>query len=167
MLNSRIRIIPLAAGLALLGLAMVAFGLEGRHATTLAVAANLTNKVYAPQLACDGCAPAAVPSSSPSPSSATATNTPTMTATATATTGASSTNTPTATPTRTPTPTATPTTMSAFVLPSCYHAGQNTCNCPDFTTHSWAQWFHDNYDLTDVNKLDSDHDGIVCESLPG
>ena len=46
-------------------------------------------------------------------------------------------------------------------------ARQNSCNCSDFTTHSWAQWFHDTYDPGDVNRLDSNHDGVVCESLPG
>ena len=71
--------------------------------------------------------------------------------------------TPTATAHPSPSPTA---SSSAFSLPTCYQPGANTCNCPDFTTHAWAQWFHDNYDPTDINKLDSDHDGVVCESLP-
>ncbi len=44
--------------------------------------------------------------------------------------------------------------------------GRNSCNCSNFTTHAYAQWFHDTYDPTDVNQLDSDHDGSVCESLP-
>ncbi|MEO9256062.1 MAG: excalibur calcium-binding domain-containing protein [Tepidiformaceae bacterium] len=43
----------------------------------------------------------------------------------------------------------------------------NTCNCSDFTTHNQAQWFHDTYDPSDVNRLDGNHDGVVCESLPG
>ena len=71
-------------------------------------------------------------------------------------------STPTATPTVAPTP-----TSAGYSLPGCYHPGQNSCNCSDFTTHSWAQWFHDTYDPTDVNRLDSNHDGVVCESLPG
>jgi competence protein ComEC len=82
----------------------------------------------------------------------------------------STTQTPTTshTPTVTRTTTATPPTPPAtYQLPACYHAGQNTCNCSDFTSHSWAQWFHDMYDPSDVNRLDgSDKDGIVCESLP-
>ena len=78
---------------------------------------------------------------------------------------------PTATATQTSpgatnTPTATATT-GGFSLPACYSPGQNTCNCPDFATHSQAQWFHETYDPSDVNKLDADHDGVVCESLPG
>ncbi len=82
---------------------------------------------------------------------------------------AGSSGTATATPTVTPTatPTTTPTQTSSYQVPGCYRAGQNNCNCSDFTTHSWAQWFHDTYDPTDINKLDADHDGVVCESLPG
>jgi hypothetical protein len=81
------------------------------------------------------------------------------TPTATATTPGS----PTATATRTSTPTQ---TVVAFDLPACYQAGTDTCNCSNFTTHAWAQWFHDTYDPGDVNRLDADHDGVVCESLP-
>lgn len=85
----------------------------------------------------------------------------TATPTRTSTTKATSTPTPVR-PTSTPTP-----SQGAFQLPDCYHAGQNTCNCSDFTTHAWAQWFHDMYDPSDINKLDgSDKDGNVCESLP-
>ena len=80
------------------------------------------------------------------------------------------TTTPTPTVTQTtPTPTSTATpssTPAQYQLPACYAAGQNTCNCSDFTTQAWAQWFHDMYDPNDINKLDSDGDGIVCESLP-
>ena len=66
------------------------------------------------------------------------------------------------------TPQATPTTTtSSYSVPACYVAGANTCNCADFTTHSQAQWFPDAYDRVDVNRLDTDHDGMVCESLPG
>ena len=58
--------------------------------------------------------------------------------------------------------------VGSYQLPACYHVSQNTCNCPDFTTHSQAQWFHDTYDQSDVNRLDgSDKDGVVCKSLPG
>ena len=78
-------------------------------------------------------------------------------ATPTATSSAAA-NTPQATPT---------TTTSSYSVPACYVAGANTCNCANFTTRSWAQWFHDNYDPGDINRLDSDHDGLVCESLPG
>lgn len=75
--------------------------------------------------------------------------------------------TPTATGTQTNTPQATPTTSNGgYSLPACYVAGTNSCNCANFTTRSWAQWFHDIYDPADINRLDSDHDGLVCESLP-
>jgi hypothetical protein len=86
--------------------------------------------------------------------SAGATSTPTATSTSP---GA------TATPTRTPPSTS---TTQSFSVPACYVAGQDACNCSNFTTHAWAHWFHDTYDPSDVNKLDADHDGLVCESLP-
>jgi len=67
-------------------------------------------------------------------------------------------------------PTATNTLVpptAAYQLPACYVAGQDKCNCPNFTTHAQAQWFHDNYDPTDINGLDGNpKNGIVCESLP-
>jgi len=50
--------------------------------------------------------------------------------------------------------------------PSCYAAGQNTCDCSDFATHAEAQRFHETYDPADINRLDSDGDGLACESLP-
>jgi len=61
---------------------------------------------------------------------------------------------------------ATPTPGGGYSLPACYTPGQNTCNCSDFATHAHAQWFHDNYDPTDINNLDGDNDGLACESLP-
>lgn len=68
----------------------------------------------------------------------------------------------------TPTATRTPSSSSgSYEVPACYKPGQNSCNCSDFATHSQAQWFHDTYDPADINRLDSDHDGVVCESLPG
>ena len=70
------------------------------------------------------------------------------------------------TPTLTPLVTTATPLAAYYSLPACYAAGQNSCNCSNFTTHAYAQWFHDTYDPTDVNRLDSDHDGVVCESLP-
>ena len=60
------------------------------------------------------------------------------------------------------------TATATISMPLCYHAGQNTCNCSDFPTQAQAQaqWFHDGYDPTDINRLDANHDGLVCESLP-
>jgi len=60
----------------------------------------------------------------------------------------------------------TPTVVAEFSVPVCYVAGQNSCNCSNFTTHAWAQWFHNTYDPADVNRLDADLDGVACESLP-
>ncbi len=50
--------------------------------------------------------------------------------------------------------------------PACYVAGRNTCDCSDFSTHAEAQAFFDTYDPTNINRLDGDGDGIVCERLP-
>lgn len=50
-----------------------------------------------------------------------------------------------------------------YSLPSC---SSSDCDCGDFSTHAYAQWFHDNYDLSDKHRLDGNKDGVVCESLP-
>lgn len=50
--------------------------------------------------------------------------------------------------------------------PACYVPGRNTCNCGDFATHADAQAFHETFDPGDINRLDGDGNGIVCESLP-
>jgi micrococcal nuclease len=59
-----------------------------------------------------------------------------------------------------------PSPVTAGPAPACYLPGQNTCNCSDFATQAEAQAFHETYDPTDINRLDGDRDGIVCESLP-
>lgn len=61
-----------------------------------------------------------------------------------------------------PAPTATSVPLG-FNLPACYVAGQDKCNCSHFATQAYAQWFHNNYDQADVNKLDNNNDGVVCE----
>ena len=86
--------------------------------------------------------------------------TPTHTLTPTATV------TPTRRPTRTPTttPTATPTTAPAPC--ACY---ANLYNCSDFSTQAEAQACYDHciaQGAGDIHRLDADHDGIACESLP-
>ena len=43
---------------------------------------------------------------------------------------------------------------------------EDKCNCSNFSTQAYAQWFHDKYDPSDVNRLDQNHDGVVCESNP-
>jgi micrococcal nuclease len=50
--------------------------------------------------------------------------------------------------------------------PACFAPGKNSCNCGDFPTHAAAQAFHAAYDPADINKLDTNGDGVVCESLP-
>lgn len=70
-----------------------------------------------------------------------------------------------------PTPTATiqpqrPVTSPPATLPACYIPGVNACNCSDFSTQYDAQAFHDWIDPTDINRLDGDGDGYVCENLP-
>ncbi len=61
---------------------------------------------------------------------------------------------------------ATPLPVVGGPPPACYVAGQNTCNCSDFTTHAAAQAFYETYDPTNINRLDGDFDGVACESLP-
>lgn len=70
----------------------------------------------------------------------------------------------TATPSSTPTPQ--PTT-SITSHPSSYSCSTNTYNCTDFATHAEAQAMYEMCGGTsnDVHKLDSDKDGVVCESL--
>ena len=52
---------------------------------------------------------------------------------------------------------------SGYSLPPC---ASSDCDCGHFSTHAYAQWFHDNYDPTDQHKLDRDGDGLACETLP-
>ncbi|MFN8506489.1 MAG: thermonuclease family protein [Dehalococcoidia bacterium] len=54
----------------------------------------------------------------------------------------------------------------AAAAPACYRPGANGCDCRHFATHAAAQAFHDTFDPKDDNRLDSDHDGLVCETLP-
>lgn len=109
------------------------------------------------------------------------TNTPEATATATAT--EIPTDTPTVTPlptnTETPTPTETSTTEptatetpqpTATALPSgpCL-CDRDRYNCSDFSTHAAAQACYDycvSLGVGDIHKLDRDHNGVACESLP-
>lgn len=43
----------------------------------------------------------------------------------------------------------------------------NLVNCDDYTTQERAQMFYDACRSTgDINRLDSDNDGIACEHLP-
>ena len=46
-----------------------------------------------------------------------------------------------------------------------YKSG-NAYNCSDFATYAQAKAYFDAMP-GDPSKLDSDHDGIPCESLPG
>ena len=71
---------------------------------------------------------------------------------------------PSATPTPTRTPTATPTATRTprAALPECV---QTDCNCSDFPTQSEAERVLDAFP-GDPFKLDPDHDGRACESLP-
>jgi endonuclease YncB( thermonuclease family) len=50
--------------------------------------------------------------------------------------------------------------------PSCYEAGENTCNCGDFARRQEAEYFHAVFDLEDVNRLVNTGDGLACVSLP-
>ena len=69
--------------------------------------------------------------------------------------------TPSVTPPTIPAPTPVP--SGAYSLPPC---ASLDCDCGDFSTHAYAQWFHDNYNDGDKHRLDKDKDGLVCEGLP-
>jgi endonuclease YncB( thermonuclease family) len=49
---------------------------------------------------------------------------------------------------------------------SKYECGANIYNCTDFTTQAEAQAVFDHCGPGDIHRLDSDKDGIACESLP-
>lgn len=67
-----------------------------------------------------------------------------------------------------PTPTPTPTPMGTPQAPVC-DCSYNRYNCSDFATQAEAQACYD-YCISqgrgDIHRLDGDHDGIACESLP-
>lgn len=56
-----------------------------------------------------------------------------------------------------------PSSGGSYSLPPC---ASSDCDCGHFSTHAYAQWFHDNYDPADNHRLDRDVDGLVCETLP-
>ena len=79
---------------------------------------------------------------------------------------ATSTITPTAVPTDEPT--AAPTKASSFYKPPGWD-GVSDLDCGDFDTHAHAQSFFVGTGGTtsnDPHRLDRDHDGIACETLP-
>jgi micrococcal nuclease len=69
---------------------------------------------------------------------------------------------PTPTPTPSATPKPTPTRTPPPGLPACV---RTDCNCDDFDTQSEAQRVLDAFP-GDPFRLDPDHDGLACESLP-
>jgi hypothetical protein len=74
---------------------------------------------------------------------------------------------PTPKPKATPKPTKKPASGSYYKLPGW--DGYSDVNCPDFDTHAHAQsFFHGTGGSTtnDPYRLDADHDGVACESLP-
>jgi len=93
------------------------------------------------------------PSLTPSP-------TPTPTPSPTATAIPSPTPTASPIPTHTPTPSPTPNHCLAIACAS------TDCDCSDFQTHDEAQRFYDNCDPGNRHRLDSNNDGVACESLP-
>ena len=70
---------------------------------------------------------------------------------------------PTITPTATATATPSPTPPS--LVGACGSCALTDCNCSDFSTQAQAQGCLD-ADPSDPFHLDSDHDGVACESLP-
>lgn len=79
--------------------------------------------------------------------------------------------TPAAKPTKKPLPPPTPTKKPAsgsFYKPPGWD-GTSDVDCPDFDTHAHAQSFFAGTGGSRTNdpyRLDADHDGVACESLP-
>ena len=65
-------------------------------------------------------------------------------------------------------PTEPPTKAAAFYKPPAWD-GSSDVDCPDFDTHAHAQSFFLGTEGTtthDPYRLDADHDGLACETLP-
>ena len=119
--------------------------------------------------------PSATPTASPS---ARATPTPTSATTSAPTPAPTPVPTPQPTSAPTPVPTAAPTpvptpvptaTAAGFYMPPGWD-GVSDVNCSDFDTHTHAQSFFigtGGSPSNDPYRLDANHDGIACESLPG
>jgi len=74
-----------------------------------------------------------------------------------------------ATPRPTPKPTAKPTAKPASYFKPAGWDGYSDVDCPDFDTHAHAQSFFKGTGGTmsnDPYRLDRDHDGVACETLP-
>ena len=116
--------------------------------------------------------PTATPTPTPTATPRTATATPTPTSTPTPQPTATPTPTSTATPTATPTPTQAGPTVSPTHTPTVFSTATPSVpdrNCSDFDTWAEAQAFFESEGgpESDPHRLDSDGDGIACESLPG
>lgn len=63
---------------------------------------------------------------------------------------------------------AVPSTASAFTPTGAYDCSSNAYNCSSFKTQAEAQYVFELCGDTalDIHRLDSDKDGVVCESLP-
>jgi len=75
---------------------------------------------------------------------------------------------PTATPVPQPTAPPPPPTAAPPPAPVCDCSG-NIYNCSDFSSHAAAQACYEyciSVGAGDIHRLDGDHDGIACESLP-
>ena len=111
-------------------------------------------------------APVSAPAAAPTQPAQVAAAAPTATATA----ARQPTSTPVPQPTDTPVPTSTATpTATAVAFDTKYDPAGPDRNCSDFDTWSEAQAFYKaaGGPETDRHGLDSDRDGIACETLPG
>ena len=111
-------------------------------------------------------APVSAPAAAPTQPAQVAAAAPTATATA----APQPTPTPVPQPTDTPVPTSTATpTATAVAFDTKYDPAGPDRNCSDFDTWSEAQAFYKaaGGPETDRHRLDSDRDGIACETLPG
>jgi len=76
---------------------------------------------------------------------------------------------PKATPKAAPKPTPRPTAKLASYFKPAGWDGSSDVDCPDFDTHAHAQSFFKGTGGTTSNdpyRLDRDHDGVACETLP-
>jgi hypothetical protein len=75
---------------------------------------------------------------------------------------------PVATKMRSPRPTSSGSKSGSFYKPPGWD-GVSDVDCPDFDTHAQAQSFFKGTGGTKSNdpyRLDNDHDGLACETLP-
>ena len=130
--------------------------------TTAAATTSTTEATSTTAAVTTTVAPTTTAAATTSTTEATSTTAAVTTTVAPTTTSTTTTSTTTTSTTTTTTTTAAPTTTTIPPNPS------DSKNCSDFSTHNRAQAWFDTYFpyYGDVARLDSDNDGVACESLP-